>query len=276
MVESFDSVGRSMFLPLSTPILLLQCMGCNLLESVAQEREEVDGDLEGDDSGECQDLRDNDSNGAADCADPNCQEHRVCYNTPPVLNWIQLGPDPLFTDSIVLAETDSTDWDGDSVQLHFEWYVEGTLVASGPEDRLNGGAEYGGGTYFEKGQSVYAIARPSDGLAEGPTLKSAALAVSNTAPSPPAVSLFPPAPIAGADSLTCIVDGPAADPDSDYLGYRFLWSSPGGDSVQDVSTHSLGDSLDTSLLYPGIWTCKVWADDGEQSSESAVDSVEVQ
>lgn len=67
----------------------------------------------------------------------------------------------------------------------------------------------------------------------------------------------------------------SADPDEDALTYTFSWEVDGAASTAEVgtTTHE-GDTLLATGTYPEqLWTCMATADDGEESSGAADDSV---
>ncbi|TVQ92092.1 MAG: hypothetical protein EA397_07905 [Deltaproteobacteria bacterium] len=150
-------------------------------------------------------------------------------NTPPVVGDVTLGPDPAFTDTLLVAQAhDVYDADGDEVELAFDWFVEGSLVQTGAESTLSG-------DHFIKGDRVFVDVTPFDGEAMGPTVRSHDLFISN---SPPTVSsaTVSPSPVYTLTLPSCS-PGAFVDADGDPEGYRYAWTVD-GDATADTATLS--------------------------------------
>ena len=75
------------------------------------------------------------------------------------------------------------DIDGDTVELRYDWYVNEVVVQSGSEDFLDGSV------YFDKGDEVYVIVTPNDGIDLGVAESSFRVVVDNTLPTIPIISI---------------------------------------------------------------------------------------
>jgi len=93
----------------------------------------------------------------------------------------------------------------------------------------------------------------------------------NTAPSPPEISITPEFPTEN-DTLTCNIIVPASDPEGDSLTYIFRWYR------NTVFQPSLNESeVDFSYVFKGdVWRCEVLAYDGSLYSLPAVAEVRVE
>jgi hypothetical protein len=171
----------------------------------------------------------------------------------------------VYTNDTLTASVTASDTDGDGLSYAYDWYVDGSLVQSGPSNALSGAS------YFDRDETVYVVATASDGADTG-TATSASVTVSNTAPSAPIVQIDPSDPASG-DDLTCTVVTPATDADGDPLAYAFAWDVDGTDytGALDGATSSVVEGAD--VAWEETWTCEVVADDGTDLSATASDSV---
>ena len=103
-------------------------------------------------------------------------------NTAPEIDAVTLSPSTVYTDDTITASVTSSDADGDTVSVTYEWYVDGSLVAET-------GTTLDGSTYFDKGQEVYVVATPSDEYESGSAVTSDSVIVSNTPPEAPTISV---------------------------------------------------------------------------------------
>jgi hypothetical protein len=186
-------------------------------------------------------------------------------NTAPVVDGVTLSPGTVYTNDTLTAVASASDADGDALTLTYDWYVDGTLVQSGPSDTLDGAA------YFDRDEVVYVEVLAEDG-ADSASATSASTTVSNTAPSAPVVEITP-SDAASGDDLTCAVVTPSADADGDALTYAFAWDVDGvaHEDATDASTSSLVDG--STVGWNETWTCAVVASDGSAMSGAASDSV---
>lgn len=191
-------------------------------------------------------------------------------NTAPSVSSVSLSPSSVQTDDTITASASTSDVDGDTVTVSYAWYVDGSLVAET-------GASLDGGAYFDKGQTVYAVATPSDGTDDGTTLSSGSLTVGNSAPGAPTISIDPDEPSAGMDDLICLVDSDASDADGDSVSYDFDWDLNGTAWTGSVyTTYESGDTIDgTDTTLDDVWTCTATPDDGTDTGTSASASVTV-
>jgi hypothetical protein len=184
-------------------------------------------------------------------------------NNLPSIDLVKLEPSgDVFTDDVLLAEVFTTDPDGDSVRVFYEWYVNSSKVAE-TGDQLDGDV------WFSKGDSVYVKVTPDDGDDKGAAVSSSTVTVKNSRPAAPRLKFNTSSPTAGT-TVVCELSTPAVDADGDALSYTFRWIKNGA-AVTGASTTSY-----TNDTYPGgSWTtgdeivCVVTASDGTISSTEA-------
>lgn len=178
-------------------------------------------------------------------------------NSPPTVVSATLGPQGVTTAGTLLASTVTFDADGDPVELFYEWTVAGLVV---PESsaQLDG-------SWFQKGDEVRVHVTPTDAQGEdGDPVASNAVVVANSAPTAPALSISPAAPLSG-DALVCQVDADSFDADGDLVTYTFAWEVDGQPWLGQPGTTTFdGDTVPAAVTLDGeSWTCVVSPDDGE-------------
>ena len=104
-------------------------------------------------------------------------------NSPPAVDSITLSPTEVYTNDTITATVSSSDAEGDAVSLTLDWYVNGSLVASGSGTTLSGVS------YFDKHDEVYVVVTPDDGTETGDSMTSTTITVLNTPPTAPEVSI---------------------------------------------------------------------------------------
>jgi hypothetical protein len=156
------------------------------------------------------------------------------------------------------------DLDGDQLVYRHVWKVGGE-VQNLPE----GTSELPAGS-FRKHQVVEVEVRAFDGEEEGPPAV-ARVTARNTAPTAPAVAIWPAAPRKG-EALRAVLTAAADDVDADVLSYRYAWRKNGqpvtvsGDGREIPGTQvARGDRFEVSVL----------ALDGEAEGPSASAQVTV-
>lgn len=171
----------------------------------------------------------------------------VIDNSAPVVDRLVLYPlDPLAGESLAASAYDVTDADGDRVQLTFDWYNGGSLVAS---DMPAGNTSYYTGT-LQKGELWQVVVTPSDGFVDGNPVSSEVAEVGNTPPEVSGVTLSPD-PGYESSTLSCDVTG-AADPDGDDVDLDYSWTVDGSRAsaatpTLDGGSFSRGDSVSCTV-----------------------------
>jgi hypothetical protein len=172
-------------------------------------------------------------------------------NLAPELDLVVVEPDPAFTDTTLRARPIGLDdLDGDEIALTFDWFVDGLLVASGPDDTLDG-------SYFVKHQRVHVDVTPTDGADDGATVSSAEIAILNSPPAIDRVDLEP-TPIRTRTDATCAPVG-WADADGDPEGYRFAWT------VNGAAAGAAATLPHTAQRRGDVLVCEVTPLDGEDA-----------
>jgi len=194
-------------------------------------------------------------------------------NTAPTVSSVTLSPSPVYSKDILTASVTASDTDDDSLTMSYEWYVEGSLVHSGPEPTLDGA------TAFDKGDMVHVSVAVDDGT-EFSNASSQILTVQNAPPTRPEVSIEPSSPQAG-DPLRCVVTSQSRDDDEDSVSYTMSWTvdgvtySSGGAWIGPSTTTWVDDTtegLDSG--YDETWQCTALPTDGDSLGNPATTSVE--
>ena len=184
-------------------------------------------------------------------------------NTPPSLTTIDISPTDVMTNDVLTANAATADVDGDTVDVLYTWFVDGT----------EGGraATLDGATGFDKGAEVYVAGLPTDGSDAGDELVSAPITVQNSPPAAASAMLSPPDPLEGVNDLVCLVE--SSDADNDTLSWSIGWTVDGVVFADATTTTQLGDTVPAELLGEGeSWTCTATASDGEASGASGTAS----
>jgi hypothetical protein len=188
-------------------------------------------------------------------------ETAVVVNSAPEMISVTLAPSPeAGTDDIITATVSTSDDDGDSVAVGYEWFVNG--VSAGQSTPTLDGT-----TYFAKGDTLFVTATPTDGSDAGAALSSAVVAVVNTAPTSPVVEVTPERPVAGDHDLQCVIVTESQDADGEAVSYTFAWSVDGVDAGNSTSTVATAD-----IQAGETWECVVTPDDGEEVGLAGVAS----
>ena len=104
-------------------------------------------------------------------------------NTPPEILSLTLSHNVLYTNDVLVVQVDVFDAEEDPVELRYDWYVNEQVVQSGEDAYLDGSE------FFDRGDEVYVIAIPNDGIDLGVPEQSTRLVVENTLPSTPILSI---------------------------------------------------------------------------------------
>jgi len=164
-------------------------------------------------------------------------------NSAPTVASVTISPDPATAgDTITCSYSGFTDADGDSDASTIAWTVGG--VAAGSGSTL--------GTAVVGGDAVVCTVTPSDGTDSGATV-SAALLISNSAPSIASVSISPD-PATSSDSLSCSYSG-YSDPDGDTDFSTYDWT------VSGVWVGA-GPTLSSGFVRGNVVACAVTPSDG--------------
>lgn len=192
----------------------------------------------------------------------------IAANSAPTVAAITLSPSAVYTDDTLTASASTTDLDGDSVSLTYDWTVNGVPVGAS-------GATLDGGIYFDRDDVVEVTVTPNDGTDSGSSLTSSSVTIRNTAPTAPVVAIDPTDPEAG-DSLFCDVTTDATDADGDALTYTFAWEQDGAAFGSASTTVWTGDTVAGAYVQDDEeWTCSVTASDGTDSGSAGEDEVVV-
>jgi hypothetical protein len=189
-------------------------------------------------------------------------------NSPPTLTALAWSASVVRTDDTIEVTASADDPDGDRVSFTYDWYVDGVVKGSYLSPQLDGSL------YFDKGQTLYVVVTPTDGVDDGAPHTSDALVVANSAPTVPSIALSPANPAAG-DVLTCTVRTAATDADGDEPRYLFSWQADGmafSDATDGANESTVAAE---DVVGAAAWTCVVTATDGDDVSAAVTASVEV-
>jgi hypothetical protein len=160
---------------------------------------------------------------------------RPADNKPPMISSAVIVPDLPAADTALDIKYSATDPEGDAVTMEFRWYVDSTLVQSGPNSSLQPGP-------FHKGSTVYAEVVPADRYSAGTSFATSPVVIANSPPSVSTVTLGPDRAYIGT-VMTANAQG--SDPDGDEITYAYQWrvnGSPVGKPVRE-------NTFDTSSLH---------------------------
>ena len=182
------------------------------------------------------------------------------FNRAPSIGSIAITPEtPVSTDVLNCTVSDVIDEDGDDVILTYEWHLvdsngTDTIVQTSDGSALDS-------TFFAKGDSVYVIVTPNDGLDNGLSKTSDTITITNSTPRDLLVSIISDDNFYNDSTLTCVAG--AIDTDEtdgvDTLSYDYTWST--GDTGTTLA-------LDGSITPNTDVTCTVTVSDGTDSISS--------
>jgi hypothetical protein len=99
----------------------------------------------------------------------------IIGNTPPVVKWVSIKPNPATSSDVLQAGVGTTDRDGDQLSLTYEWTVDGETLFGQAGPSLPS-------RYIHRGNQVQVAATAFDGTDEGNTRRSEPLVILNSAP----------------------------------------------------------------------------------------------
>ncbi len=200
-----------------------------------------------------------------DLSDPFSSDTLTISNSPPEVISVELTPSDPSTNSTLSATVSTTDEDGDSIALTYDWEVDGSDPGS-TSSSLNGAS------YFDKGQQITVTVTPDDGRDQGDSLTSSTVTVVNTPPGEPTITITPSNPYAGRDDLVCEVDNHAEDVDADTVTYTMTWTVDSSSYSGATTTTWTDDTVPGSDTLGGeIWECTATPNDGEADGTAATD-----
>lgn len=165
-----------------------------------------------------------------------------------------VDPEPATERSTITAVASGWfDDDGDPEGYHYEWYVNEVMIA------------YDGqildGDYFQRGDEVYCIVYPWDGIDEGAGVTTDPVTIQNALPGAPGLS-YSPSPIYDMDDVVISIATEAYDPDDDDLTYHYDWY------ISDEVVGTDSPTLDDDQTEPGdTISVQVYANDGYGDGE---------
>ncbi len=206
------------------------------------------------------------NDGTAPGASASSADVMISNAAPEVLSVVLSSLSPS-TDTTLTAIATTQDTDGDSVSVSWAWKVNGTLVPGATSASLSGLV------FFDRGDTIEAIATPDDGSETGAPRASATATVGNAAPTAPIAQTAPAAPTES-DDLVCVVDQPSTDADGDPITYTVSWDVDGAPwTGATYDTTWAGDTISAADTQGDeTWTCTMTPNDGR--SGGAATSVE--
>jgi hypothetical protein len=191
--------------------------------------------------------------GASMAAAPGSATARpVTANTAPQISSVSLEPSRPQPGTLVEAHAESSDADGDSVRVRYEWHVDGGRVAGGQDGSLMVPEQ------LRKGAVLIVSAIASDGRTESEPA-TANVRVGNRQPAVTSVRFEPTDGIKPGETVVAVADG--EDSDGDTLDFHYQWRV--GEAVQNGDR----ERFDTSKLKRGDrLSVRVTASDGDEES----------
>lgn len=170
----------------------------------------------------------------------------------------------VYRNTILTAIPDGwADADGDTASYKYKWYAGGSEIQGQTSSTLPQ-------NYTTKGQAVYVVITPYDGISDGSPRSSPSIVISDSPPTTPVVNVTPDSPYT-ADNLVATITTPSTDVDGDAVWYRYRWyRNSGGGFELNETTFSDGTSntVSSSKTSKGeYWQCIVYASNqGESES----------
>lgn len=201
------------------------------------------------------------------------ESSETVQNTIPVVDSITLSPSTVYTNNsisaaVVYSDPDTFQMNNYYVGGDFSWYVNGNFVGGGAmSDNLSF-------DNFVKGDTVYVVVTPFDGVTTGTPVQSNTVTISNSAPVITDVTVTPDPATAGTDDLTCTVTG--YDNDGDSILYTYEWSDSTGLRQDMIEVADTSDEYLAAGLSEDTWTCEVTPYDGTDYGSALSDSVTVE
>ena len=172
-------------------------------------------------------------------------------NTAPILTAAKIdNTSPKTTDTLLCEPGEATDADGDTVRFTFAWKSGDKVVATTAKLLP---------TLTQKGESYTCEVTPTDGVAKGTAVSTAAVTVQNTAPELASVALKPTTAATDVE-LTC-APGLTKDADKDEVALTYAWSA-GGVAISGATEAKLAGA---STKKGQAITCTVTPGDGAAS-----------
>ena len=205
-------------------------------------------------------------------------------NSPPSVTSVSLDATDVYTNDTIAATTVLSDVDiAHNPVAIYEWHVVDASDAN--TDRIvsvTGNSLSGADPeqHFGRDDQVYVVVTPNDGVEDGEPVTSPAITIKNSPPTNPTLLLeasSDPA-VAFVDDLLCTVDTLSMDDDpEDNVVYSFDWVRNNGDIAQSENfTSATIDTLNSTLVSGGEWTCEVTASDGSEDSDTVTAVIPVE
>ena len=212
---------------------------------------------------------------ASDAADTgnSMSASTTVLNSMPTVTSITIDPNPAYTDSTFTASVVLDDVDAAQsgmLTVSHQWYADGNPVSGDMASLSNGTMN----EFFAKGQDVYVVVTPNDGVEDGTPVQSNTVSVLNSIPVLNSVAVTPDPAVMRTDDLMCDVIG--TDADGDTILYTYEWSDSNGIQQTTTEVPSVSDTFLTNGLTADTWTCTVTPFDGEDYGSSDNASVTVE
>lgn len=179
-------------------------------------------------------------------------------NGAPVIRNVRIDPYEPTLDSPVRAVVSVSDPDGDRTTVHYEWRIDGNVLASDQREISLAGAS--------KGARIEVVATASDGRLESEPVRATA-AVIDRAPTVTGVGLDPAGKVPPGNPIKAVAQ--AHDPDGDPVSFEYRWQ------VNGKPVENRGSVFSTKGLAKGdVVRVEVTASDGSNRSRP-MQSIEV-
>ncbi len=192
-----------------------------------------------------------------DEGDPLTSSTLTVQNSPPTVTRVSLSPTTVTTDDTITATVESSDDDGDTVSLTYDWTVNGSPVSET-------GSSLDGTTWFSSGDEIQVTVTPDDGEDEGSPVTSGTVTVGGSAPVVTSISLSPSAVYT---NTTVSASVSTSDADGDPVSLSYQWY------VDGSAVSATGSSLDGTTWFDKGQDVRVRVTPSDASgSGTAVDS----
>ena len=196
-------------------------------------------------------------------------------NSAPELSNLTISPSNPDTLTLITASASTSDVDGETVNISYEWHVIDALTGADSVVYSGTGSSFSSlsGVYSARDDEVYLLATPSDPHGLGTQESSNNVVIANTAPTAPTVSLssLGNPPMEGVDDLTCTLTNTPTDLDTDTMTFTYNWYDGSGSAqpLQTTVSTAGSDIFSGAGTSAGTWTCEIVVSDGSLSSSDS-------
>ena len=153
-------------------------------------------------------------------------------NAAPVFDVCEISPTEPTVEDEISVYVETSDAEGDEIDISYEWFVNGSTVTGQESDTLDIGNTL-------KGDNVEVVVRAEDATSYSEC--SQTVSVLNSLPEAPVISWVDSSVVEGQDDLTCRIDQGGYDADGDNVTHRYEWKVNGSLHAHTGETISKND-----------------------------------